>query len=262
MNKKYSSIFALFLYFKEYGVYYLLLLIIIWSFLTTDLSYREILPSIKRGWNFITRLFPPDFSTLQDISPDLFSTIRMSVIGTLLGSFFAFPFAFFATRLKGIKNVFSFPLRMFLGMLRTIPILIYAIIIVTAVGFGERAGIVALGIVSFGIITKILYENIENLDSGPIEAVKSAGGDIIHIFRYAILPQALPYFFSAALYAWEINLRSAFILGLVGAGGIGFTLITYIRLFELQKVSMIIISLIILVGSVDLMSYLIRKKIL
>ena len=112
---------------------------------------------------------------------------------------------------------------------------------------------------SFGIISKLLYESLEAMDPGPAEAVRSAGGNSIHVFRYALLPQAMPHFISASLYTWEISVRAAFVLGLVGAGGIGFELMTYIRLFEMRMVGTVLIVLIVLVAGVDYLSHRLRK---
>lgn len=239
-----------------------ILAVVAWAVLSLDFNVTRLGEAPSKFVRYIARMFPPDPSCLPHILPATLSTVRISIVGSLLGALLALPFAFVATRGVGIPLVLSSVVRLFLGVIRTIPSLVYAALLVSMVGLGEFAGMLAIAITSFGIVSKLLYESLEAMDPRPAEAVRSAGGNSIHVFRYALLPQAMPHFISASLYSWEISVRAAFVLGMVGAGGIGFELMTYIRLFEMRMVGAVLIVLILLVTAVDWISLRLRRMVI
>jgi phosphonate transport system permease protein len=232
---------------------------LVWAVVSLDMSGANIRDAPGQFIRYVSRMFPPDLACLETVLVALLGTVRIAIVGTLMGAVPALPIALCAARGVGIPPWISAFIRIILGATRTVPSLIYAAVFVSMVGLGEFAGALALAAFSFGIVTKLVYESVEAVGPGPSDAVRSAGGNTAHVFRYAVLPQVLPNYLSATIYAWEINIRGAFVLGLVGAGGIGFELITYIRLFEMQKVGMVLLVLVALVSCADLLSVKLRR---
>ncbi len=240
----------------------ILVLIVVW--ISADFTESDISVLIERGhyfWDILINMFPPDVDYLDTLMGPLIDTLTMSVIGTLVGVVFALPMAFLnATNI--IKNRFVITtLRTFLSLLRTLPILVYALISVYVFGIGTFAGTLAIAIFTFSIASKMLYEQIETVDMGPYEALESTGANKIKSIRYGIYPQIKPYYFSMILYNFEMNVRSAAILGYVGAGGIGLILSETLGWRQYQQTGMVLISLIIVVVTIESISRRIRGKL-
>jgi len=261
LRDRHATVSTGFSVWKRCFFFAVVIVVIGWALITTEVSLNNLSNAPHRFAQYIIRMFPPDLSVLREVMVATFATMRMSIAGSLLGALLALPFSFAASHGIGVPIGLAVATRCLLSVVRTIPSLVYAALFVTVVGLGELAGVMALAAFSFGIVSKLTYENLEVLDQGPFDAVRSAGGNTFHIFRYALLPQATPHFISATLYAWEINLRAAFVLGLVGAGGLGFELMTYIRLFEMQKVCTVLIVLVVFVALVDLLSLRLRRMV-
>lgn len=200
-----------------------------------------------------------------EIAPLAFSamaeTFFMAVIGTAIGGVLAFPLSFLAAGnlLGGTR--FAVPGKTLLVAIRTFPEILLAIIFVAATGPGPTAGIMAMGIHSIGFLGKIFADVIEGIDAGPNEAIRAAGGTSLHVFAYSVVPQVLPEFASYVLYRFEINLRAATVLGLVGAGGIGLPLIQRLQFRRWEEVSMLLIVIIAFVIVVDAVSGRIRRRL-
>jgi phosphonate transport system permease protein len=145
---------------------------------------------------------------------------------------------------------------------RAIDSLILALFFVSAVGLGPFPGTLALAIHSVGMLGKLFADAIEAVDPGPIEAVESAGGGKLSVVRWAVLPQVAPLFVSYFLFRFELNVRVAVVLGLVGAGGIGFLLTQYMRLFQYQKVATVVLVILVLVMLIDFFSSKLRRSVL
>jgi phosphonate transport system permease protein len=149
---------------------------------------------------------------------------------------------------------------LFANIFRSVNELVWALLFVSAVGLGPMAGILALGIHTAGVLTKLLAEGNESIDPGPVQALSSTGAGFIKILFYAVIPQTMPHFISMVLYRFESDVRSASILGFVGAGGIGFYLFDKIRGFENGDVTTIILIIVLTVWCIDKMSAYIRSK--
>lgn len=186
-------------------------------------------------------------------------TIKMAIVGTLLGSILALPVAFLASRNLMKMHLLTNGLKTFLSVVRTIPTLVYALIFAFIFGFGTFVGTLALIIFTFGIMTKLLYEQIETLDLGAFEAIESTGATATQAFLVAIIPQILGFYFSSILYNFEINIRSSAILGFVGAGGIGILLNDAMGLRDYDKVSLMVLCLLLLVIGIEQISRMLRK---
>jgi phosphonate transport system permease protein len=185
----------------------------------------------------------------------------MAVLGTLLGAVLAFPLSFLAAGNLLGGRPFAMPGKALLVGVRTFPEILLAIIFVAAAGPGPTAGIMAMGLHSIGFLGKIFSDVIEGIDAGPMEAIRAAGGGPIQVFLYAVVPQVLPEFASNVLYRFEINLRAAAVLGLVGAGGIGLPLLQRLQFRRWDEVSMLLLVIIAFVVTVDLLSSRIRRRL-
>lgn len=151
--------------------------------------------------------------------------------------------------------------RFLLNFNRSIDTLILALILVSAVGLGPLPGVIALAVHSIGALGKLFYEAIETLEPGPVEAMKSVGASPLQVVRWGIWPQFAPHFVSIVLFRFELNVRVSTVLGLVGAGGIGFLLITYMRGAEYAKVTAVIAAIVILVMALDAVSTRLRRDV-
>ena len=174
--------------------------------------------------SYLKRFFPPAWDYWPKVVDPILETIQMSFLGSLIGSIFALPVAYLASQnLTKSKYVVWF-VRIFLSILRTLPILIYGVFFKMIFFPGALPGTIAIALFTFSIVSKMLYERIEVLDLGAYHAIQSTGASKVKAFFTALMPEIYPIFYSISLYAFEINIRYAAILGYVGAGGIGFDL--------------------------------------
>lgn len=214
---------------------------------------RNMLPLLRGLVNPNTEVFSLAFNAMME-------TFYMAILGTALGAILAFPMSFLAAGnlLGGTR--WAAPGKTLLVAIRTFPEILLAIIFVAAAGPGPTAGIMAMGLHSIGYLGKIFSDVIEGIDQGPMEAIRASGGNQLHVFLYAVVPQVLPEFMSNTLYRFEINLRSATILGLVGAGGIGLPLIQRLQFRRWDEVSMFLIIIVAFVVVVDAVSSRVRRN--
>ncbi|MBM3522722.1 MAG: phosphonate ABC transporter, permease protein PhnE [Alphaproteobacteria bacterium] len=219
--------------------------------------------TLKLGEVVVSQLFPPTgFDQLPTFLAAMGETLAMAFLGTVLGAVLAFPLGFCAAKNMVPFRPAQFGMRRFADLLRAFDYLIWALIFVRAVGLGPLAGIMAIAIVETGTFIKLYSEAIENLDRKQIDAVRAAGGNELHVIRYGVLPQVLPMMLSNTLYMFEHNARSAAILGIVGAGGIGFLLADRLRAYELQEACLIIALVVLTVYAIDYLSRLLRERLI
>ena len=217
----------------------------------------------KFGSVVIAQLFPPKgFEHLPEFLKVMGETIAMAFLGTLLGAFFALPLSFLASRNMTRARPLQFGTRRFADLLRAFDYLIWALIFVRAIGLGPLAGIMAIAIVETGTFIKLYSEAIENLDRKQVDGIAAAGGGPLQRVRFGVLPQVLPMMLSNTLYMFEHNVRSASILGIVGAGGIGFLLADRLRAYELREACTIIIIIILAVYAIDYLSKVLRERLI
>lgn len=245
-------------------IFIIVLSLILWAF--DGINYNGLMPSasgtIIGMWNGIMH---PDVSYLTDWSIDglpyaIVETIAIAISGTFVSGVLAIPFALLASQNIVGKRI-SKAGKFVITMIRTFPELILALIFIGIVGPGAPAGILALGVHSIGMLGKLFSESIESMDIGVKEALESCGGNSTEVLFRAVIPQVLPEFLSYTLFRFEINMRAAATLGLVGAGGIGAPLIFAIKARNWERTGIIIIVLIITVTIIDLISSRIRKKL-
>ena len=206
-------------------------------------------------------MIPPDFSYAKSVLSPLLDTIKMSVLGSMIGCFLAIPFAIVSSVNINKSKIVLNLVRFVLSITRTLPTLIIALVATYIFGLGTFAGTVAITIFSFGLVVKMLYEKIETVDMGPFEAMEALGSTKLKVFIGTIMPQILPSYLSICLYTFEINVRYAAILGYVGAGGIGLILNEKIGWREYDKLGMILIMLFITVVIIENVSKYIRERL-
>lgn len=218
----------------------------------------------ERGGQFfviIGEMFPPDFSYASDIWGPLLDTVKMSLLGSLIGSVAAIPFAVFASTNIIQSRVLIAVMRLFLGIVRTIPTLIMALIATFAFGLGTMAGTAAIAVFTFAYVGKTLYEQIETVDMGAFEAMEAMGANKARAFTLAVVPQVMPSYLSICLFCFEGNVRYASILGYVGAGGLGLLLNEKIGWRQYSGVGMILILLFLAVLAIESLSQYLRRRL-
>lgn len=219
---------------------------------------------LRRGSEFfviLAKMFPPNLSYLPDVWTPLFDTIKMSFIGSLLGSVLAVPFAVISSS-NIIKNrVVIAVTRLFLSLVRTLPSLVMALIATYVFGLGTLAGTTAIAIFTFAFVGKALYEQIETADMGAYEAMEAMGSGKLRAFCGAIIPQVFASYLSLCLFCFEGNVRYAAILGYVGAGGLGLILSEKVGWREYDSVGTIVVMLFLTVLIIEGVSHYLRRKL-
>ena len=217
--------------------------------------------SSKYFGDILGRMLPPDFSNFKNLVRAMFETIEIAFLGTFIAIVLSIPVGLFSAR-NLAPNYFVFLIaRVVTIFFRAIPEFIIAMILVIAVGFGAIPGVLALGLHTMGFLAKFYAEDIEHVNKGPIEALKASGASKRQIISFAVIPQIIPSFIGNNLYILDRNIRMATMLGIVGAGGIGYELQSSFRMFEYQKVSAIIIIIFITIFLIDHLSSFIRSKV-
>ena len=233
-----------------------LLAVVIFAFgvHSLDMSYQRIIGGLSELGSMVLLMFPPDPGSLHlagVYAYAMLETLAIALLGTLLAAIAAFPLGFLAARNTTINGVVQFFARRSFDSLRGVDILIWALIWINVVGLGPFAGVLALFMSDLGSFGKLFSEAIEAADDKPVEGVLSTGGSSVAAVRFGILPQMLPVLLSQVLYAFESNTRSASIIGIVGAGGIGLILSEQIRTLELQQMSFVILLILATVSLID-----------
>ena len=224
------------------------------------LNFSMIGAGIEKLSGVIAFMLPPaSHGRLFDFILAIFETLGMAFLGTLLASALALPMGFLGSKNVIGNPVFHFVLRRAFDFIRGIDALIWALVWINVVGLGPFAGILAIASSVSGELAKLFSEAIENVDHKQIEGVRASGANTVQQMRYAILPQVFPVILSNSLYYFESNTRSATILGIVGAGGIGLQLADRIRVLAWDQASLIIIMILITVYLIDAVSNYIRQ---
>ena len=224
-----------------------------------DFSLTRILNGIGRLGYFVVAMVPPTPEGKFLIFLEaLGQTLAIAFLGTLVAAILAFPVAFLAAR-NIVPNIFvHFAARRTFDVIRAVDVLIWALIWINVVGLGPFAGALAIACSDFGAFGKLFSEAIEATDRRPVEGVESTGASGLHQVRFAVVPQVMPVIASQVLYYFESNTRSATIIGIVGAGGIGGHLTELIRVLELQQVAFLVLMILVTVAVIDFVSSRLR----
>ncbi len=249
--------------------FYILLLIALVGFTVWSLQATGFDPAlIYEGFfrkpffrQFLSGLWPLNWEILGEVAHQTMITIQIAWIGTLIAAVISLPLSFIAARNITPALSLGSLSRFFFNVDRSIDVLIVALVLVAAVGLGPLAGTIAIAIHSIGSMGKLFTEAIEAIDHGPVEALESTGASRAQVIRWGVIPQVMPYLISYFLYRLELNIRSAVVLGIVGAGGIGFLLVDNIKQFQYQNVSMILLVIVALVMAIDFISGKLRRAV-
>ena len=277
------------------------LLLLVWSFQGAKLRPGELLDGIPQIFSTLGRMLPPDFAKIteaknyflpknlsltellvplplaeaegrarqrwwdntfpQTVVGATLETVQMALAGTFLALVAAFPLGFLAARNTTPHPLVYHAVRGVLNLVRTIPDLALGLLFVAAVGLGAFAGTMALAIHTATVLGKLLSESVENIDEGVVDAIRATGAGYPQLLSFAVLPQILPDLISFTLYRFETNIRAASVLGLIGAGGIGYLMNTSFRTFQYQEAAAIVLVLIALVMFVDYFSSRLRRLV-
>ncbi|HFK1545516.1 phosphonate ABC transporter, permease protein PhnE [Bacillus albus] len=241
---------------------FLLVILLLWgSSVQVDASFSKLVIGFPNMMDLLKEMVPPDWSYFQVITTAMLDTIRMAIIGTTLGAILAIPLALFAASNVFTSTFLYGPARLVLNFIRTIPDLLLAAIFVAIFGIGPLPGILALTFFSIGLVAKLLYESIESIDPGPLEAMTAVGANKVQWIMYGVIPQVKAHFVSYVLYTFEVNVRAAAVLGLVGAGGIGLYYDRTLGFLQYEQTASIIIYSLVVVLLIDYVSTLLREKL-
>ena len=240
------------------------LLLVAASFWTLELQWSRFvsLEALRRMGRFLAELLSPnlDAAFVRKLLPAALETLAMSALGTLLAVIGGLLLALPAAKLHPHDRAWARPpTRLLLNVLRSVPELMWAALLLIAAGLGPFAGTLALALHTAGVLGRLFAEAIENAAPGPAFALRVRGVPEGRVFLYATLPQVLPQLVSYTLYRWENNIRAAAILGVVGAGGLGQMLAYHLGLFQMAETGSVLAAMIVLVAIVDLASYAARR---
>lgn len=259
-----------------------LLALLVWSYVGTEFSLRQLLggESTVQILTYVGKLFPPDLSTefLLKTGYWTIETFAISFLGTILAILIAGSLVFLSSRnlmfsgllfemeqdrpwVRALRTVLYLAAKAVLNLLRTVPHLVWALILVFAVGLGPFPGMLALGIHTGGVLGRLFGEVMENVETQSIEALQATGASRLQILFYGILPQVLPDCIAYTLYRWEVNIRETVILGYVGAGGLGQQIQIAISLFLEHRLLTLILAIYLIVTVVDALSAYLRSRI-
>ncbi|MBG1267973.1 phosphonate ABC transporter, permease protein PhnE [Nostoc sp. WHI] len=231
--------------------------VLIFSYIQGELNFPLLFQSGGNMVEYTRSYFPPDFSDWKYYLSETIITISMGIWGTLMAAIAAVPLSILASNNMCVPWIVQSTRRL-LDAMRAINEIVFALIFVVAVGLGPFAGVLALFVHTAGTLGKLFSEAVEAIDPGPVEGIRATGASHIQEIIFGVLPQVLPLWTSFTLYRFESNVRSASVLGIVGAGGIGVSLYQSFGSFEYQKVCAILIILIIATGTIDLLSAKVR----
>jgi phosphonate transport system permease protein len=233
-----------------------------WRVMTRDTIWAFVFDAPAQAADLGSRMFPPRWSYIGKLIWPLWDTLNIATLGTVLGVLIAIPVAFCAARNTTPSVHVVRPLALLVIVAsRSINSLIWALLLVAIIGPGLLAGIVAIALRSIGFVAKLLYEAIEEIDQGQVEAVTATGASRLQIVDYAIVPQVLPAFCGISVFRWDINIRESTILGLVGAGGIGLQLQASLNTLAWPQITLIFIVILATVVVSEWVSAKVREAI-
>ena len=237
------------------------LLVICFRFISGHTIWVFVMDAPEQAADLVSRMFPPDWGYANRLWRTLWDTINIATLGTLLAVLISIPLAFLAARNTTPHPIFRQLALLVIVFSRSVNALIWALLLVSILGPGLLAGILAIAFRSIGFVSKLLFEAIEEINPRPIEALVSTGASGAQVTSYGIVPQVMPTFIGTAVYRWDINIRESTIVGLVGAGGIGLQLDAAIASLQWERASIIFILILGLVVISEWVSARARKAI-
>ena len=231
------------------------------SLKATGFSMSVVINKFSKMLDLLVKIFQPNWEFFPKVVSPLVDTIKMSILGTVIGCVIALPVAILASSNINKNIVVVSIFRFILSLIRTLPTLIIALVCALIFSLGTFSGTIAIAIFTFGIVAKMLFESIETIDMGPFEAMEALGANKFQAFWSACVPQILPVYLSHSLYCFEMNVRASAILGYVGAGGLGITINERIGWRDYNSLGMVLLSLFVVVVAIDFFSEYLRRKL-
>jgi len=236
--------------------------LLVFSFGPVDLgNFPRLFNNAEHTQVFARELLRPDFTDWRLFVEKMWETVQIALWGTFIAVFLGVPMGLAAARNIAPVWVVT-PVRWVMNLLRSIPDLVIGLLFVVAVGLGPLPGVLAIALNTAGVLAKLFSEAVESIDKGPVEGVRATGASKLHEIVWGVIPQVAPLWTSFALYRFESNSRSATVLGLIGAGGIGQVLFDRMNAFDFNAVSAIVIIIVIAVTAIDMLSQAMRKRLL
>ena len=248
---------------KQWAIMVTILIASVWAITGLDVTLERILGAPSDAWTVLRQMTAPAFVEVykRGALGKILESVYIAWIGTIIGALLSLPLAFLAAH-----NVTPFwirgPTRQLFNVIRAVPELILAVILIPITGLGAWAGTLAIGIHSIGTLGKWAAESIESVDSGPIEAVEASGGNWVGKMRWGVVPQVMPTITSYWLFRFEINVRASAVLGMIGAGGVGSELVSQLSFRNFQAASAVLLMTITVVLTIDTISASVRKRII
>lgn len=239
----------------------ILLAITVWAAWGVQVDLGEIIRNFGNAWKNIVQLTQPDYWFFPKTIPALLETLNMAIIATAVGAAVSLPLSFLASRATNPNTPVLMTVRTVMNLVRSVPDILYAAVLVAVVGVGALSGIMALVVFNIGIIVKLVSEALDAEERGAQEAALAAGATWFKANRSAMVPQIMPTFMSQTLYTFEINIRASAVIGLVGAGGLGLLIDNVRSFFRYHELSMIIFEILVLVVVLEAISAWLRKKL-
>ena len=237
--------------------------VFIFGLVDLDFSPAKLFAGLSQlGWITLMMIPPDPGSSLPAYLSALGETLSIALLGTTIAAIVALPFSLLAARNVIPSGWLRFPVRRAFDFIRGVDTLIWALVWINVVGLGPFAGVLAIAVADFGAFGKLFSEAIEAADKKQVEGIRASGGNALHEIRFGLMPQVLPVIAGQVLYFIESNTRSATIIGIVGAGGIGLQLAEQIRVLEWQKVSFLILMILVAVAAIDWISGKLRFAII
>lgn len=234
------------------------ILVLAWAWEGADMRVGELVRDSGNMTKYLSEFFPPDFRAWRTYLREMIVTLHIAVWGTVLAILCAVPFGLLSS--SNIVPVWVYqPVRRVMDACRAINEMVFAMLFIVAVGLGPFAGVLALWIHTTGTLAKLFSETVEAIDPRPVEGVRATGASAMEEIVYGVIPQVLPHWISYSLYRFESNVRSASVVGMVGAGGIGVIVYEVIRSFEYAQTSAVMLMIIVFVTLIDLASARIRQ---
>jgi phosphonate transport system permease protein len=245
----------------SWGVWLILLVLFAISVRETGFRFDDFWSSFRDFFRFFRNFWPPDWRALNAIWRPLGETLVMAWLGTLFGVILGVPWLFWSSRNTTPHPVLMWVARTFMTVLRSIPDLLLAAVLVGILALGPLPGVVALTIFTLSILAKLGSEYVEAVEPGPLEALKASGASGTHVIVYGVVPQVAPSMLSYILYIFEVNVRASVVLGFVGAGGVGQLLYTWLSLFFYGRIFVLLIVTFVVVAVIDTLSAFIRSRL-
>ena len=245
---------------KNIGIAVGLIIIYGWALRGLEIDAATLASSWPYMTDFISRLWPPNLEIIDVAIKALIETIQMSLWGTTIGAIVSVPIAICSAR-NIAPSWLQWPANFIQNAVRSVPSIVLGLLFVAATGLGAPAGTLALGIYTIGYLAKFYQEAIESVEARSIESLQVAGASWLQVAQYGIFPQVLPLALGYTLWMFEYNIRAASVLGVVGAGGIGFELVNYIRSFEYNKATTMMLVLLVVVTVIDVISSKWRQRL-